>query len=570
MRVIEDFPSDLSTHKVNKDFIKVVGQIIGNKELVYSPTDELPISVLTARTLSIASSELQNWVNIPVSNIFEIRCTPEISRVSLCLPVWDFEASKSSYALCAYLWNKLSKNDFDGDIKSLAALWNRELSIFKSKSINEYSQVKSIMKLGFNFVRRPNGVLCVGTGSRSRWLDSTTTDQTSGISIKNARDKYQTAMILRGAGLPGGVNKLVSSEDEAVLAARAFGGSVVIKPADQDRGDGVTANLTMDIKIKEAFKKARAFSTRVLVEKMIPGFTHRLTVVDGTVISVRQRIPGGITGDGISTISDLVLAKNATDWGIRWKRTRGTDHISLDGEALDILEEVNLSPNSILEKGCFQRLRRRDNINAGGTNNELVLDGKNVHPDNIDLAINATKEMRLDIAGIDLITIDISKSWREVNAAICEINARPQFVTGKDSDLFEKLIVNITGINPHVRCDLIICSDDRDTRASLVNFLSRKKNNLTISSKEGIYRKSRICTEPFGNGFHAALAAITSVETNAAVCIMSIKDLLGYGSPVRKWTRIIVHRSGLKDNEESLLPVLNDFLNVRGSVAQID
>ncbi|MDP1648637.1 MAG: hypothetical protein Q8M01_10615 [Rubrivivax sp.] len=50
-----------------------------------------------------------------------------------------------------------------------------------------------------------------------------------------------------------------------------------------------------------------------------------------------------------------------------------------------------------------------------------------VHPDNIALAVRAADILRLDFAGIDLITPDVTKSWLEMGGAICEINGQPQF-----------------------------------------------------------------------------------------------------------------------------------------------
>src|SRR5690606_15149419 len=54
-----------------------------------------------------------------------------------------------------------------------------------------------------------------------------------------------------------------------------------------------------------------------------------------------------------------------------------------------------------------------------------------VHPDNRDLAVRVSRLMRLDMAGIDMITPDITRSWREVGGAICEVNAQPQLTVSR-------------------------------------------------------------------------------------------------------------------------------------------
>lgn len=48
-----------------------------------------------------------------------------------------------------------------------------------------------------------------------------------------------------------------------------------------------------------------------------------------------------------------------------------------------------------------------------------------IHPDNRAMAVAAVAAFDLDIAGIDLRMPDISRSWREVGAGICEVNPQP-------------------------------------------------------------------------------------------------------------------------------------------------
>src|SRR5262249_3683346 len=69
-------------------------------------------------------------------------------------------------------------------------------------------------------------------------------------------------------------------------------------------------------------------------------------------------------------------------------------------------------------------LRSTGNLSTGGTAIDLT---DVVHPDNRDMAVRAAKAIGLDVAGIDFITPDISRSFREVGGGICEVNAAPRF-----------------------------------------------------------------------------------------------------------------------------------------------
>jgi cyanophycin synthetase len=66
-----------------------------------------------------------------------------------------------------------------------------------------------------------------------------------------------------------------------------------------------------------------------------------------------------------------------------------------------------------------------------------------IHPDNRRLAERAAQFLRLDIAGVDMITPDITRSWREVGGAVTEINALPQVSIQTDPTMFQRLLQKI-------------------------------------------------------------------------------------------------------------------------------
>lgn len=559
----EDFPDNLKVLEVNETFSGLFAEILDGVDADTTIPANTQARFATARTIASATSMLQNWMGIAVSDDTFITAAYGSTKLNVVLPWWRLEASKKAYSLCVTLWNLLAQDQSVTDVSALRAEWHDQMSSFVSPAVNEYAQIKAILSLKINLTSLPGGILCLGSGERSRWMSSTTTDKTSSIGVSAARNKYQVALLLKQAALPAADHKIVHSADEAVAVARELSGAVVIKPADQDRGDGVAADLTTDVQIRNAFITARKFSSLVLVEKMISGFTHRLTVVNGQVISVRQRVPGGVTGDGKRAVAELIEEYNQSDFSRRWSRRRGRMPLELDSEVLDLLASSGLSLESILPSGQFLRLRRRDNINAGGRNIELSLDSGYIHPDNLQVAIDAAEVMRLDIAGIDLISADISKSWREVGAGICEVNARPQFAVRRTPELFEKVITGVTGHDPHVHADLIICTDNPSEREVVLHALNKKAVGWTIVMKEGVYRDCHHVMGPFDNGFSSAVAALTNRNTKAAICVMSISDLLVFGSPLRKWRQIHIHQNGMTDNEKSQLPALKICLGLR-------
>ena len=79
--------------------------------------------------------------------------------------------------------------------------------------------------------------------------------------------------------------------------------------------------------------------------------------------------------------------------------------LALDAEADELLAEQGLQVDAVPEAGREVLLRRKANISAGGTHR--LVDPSQVHPDNLLLAQRAAALLRLDLAGIDLISIRI-------------------------------------------------------------------------------------------------------------------------------------------------------------------
>src|SRR4029078_10179461 len=74
------------------------------------------------------------------------------------------------------------------------------------------------------------------------------------------------------------------------------------------------------------------------------------------------------------------------------------------------------------QKGEFVALRATANLSTGGTSIDRT---DEMHPDNVTACEMAAGVVGLDIAGIDVLTPDISVPFRENNAVIIEVNAGP-------------------------------------------------------------------------------------------------------------------------------------------------
>lgn len=295
------------------------------------------------------------------------------------------------------------------------------LGRFSASGSNVPRFVRAAYETDIPFFVLPGDVYQYGQGSRARWMDSSFTDVTPAISAKLARNKVLASALLRQSGVPVPSHQLAGDVETALQVAKRLGYPVVVKPADLDGGLGVAAGLCSEEEVRQAFAQARQLSQQILVEKHVEGRDYRLTVFNGEVIWAIERVPAGVTGDGLRTVAQLIDQVNADP-----RRGSGAHaplkRLELDQEALALLGGLGLTTDSVPEDGRFVRLCRAANVASGGTP-KAVFD--RVHPDNAWLAVRATEALRLDLAGVDMLIPDIAVSWRESGAAICEVNGQP-------------------------------------------------------------------------------------------------------------------------------------------------
>lgn len=267
-------------------------------------------------------------------------------------------------------------------------------------------------------------VVQYGWGARSRWMESSFTDADSVISARLARDKKAAHALMKSAGLPVPLQVAVGSLEQACKAAATLGYPVVIKPADLDGGKGVEAGLRDEASLRAAYPRSRLLSKNLILEQHVAGKDYRLGVLNGRLAWVTYREPAGVWGDGESSVNELVGAANLDPQRgkQRWSHMA---LIELNVEAHELLLEQGLALGDVPPLGSFVRLRRAANTSLGGRPAKVSF--ADVHPDNADLALQVARLFRLQLAGVDLITPDISRSWREAGGAVCEVNGQPQF-----------------------------------------------------------------------------------------------------------------------------------------------
>ena len=322
--------------------------------------------------------------------------------------------------------------DVTADLEAIGRTAERERLGPSTAAIAEAARRRDIP------VRRVGGLsmLRLGYGCHRRLVSAAMTEQTSAIGVDIAGDKMLAKKLMARAGIavPDGV--VAKTEVEAIRAADAFGGAVVIKPRNGNHGRCITVGVQTPAEARQAYRRAAAGSgsCEVIVETYVPGKDYRALVVDGRVAAAAELRPPCVTGDGEHTVIELIDLLNA-DPRRGHGHSRPLTKITVDDAMLAHIAAAGFQPGTVPTNGQQVTLRRNGNLSTGGTSKDVT---DQVHQEVAELCRRAAAVTGLDICGIDLRLEDISSplfapslagygrsGGRRQAAAVIEINACP-------------------------------------------------------------------------------------------------------------------------------------------------
>ncbi|HEX9719919.1 MAG TPA: Mur ligase family protein [Ramlibacter sp.] len=384
-------------------------------------------------------------------------------------------------------------------------------------------------------IATPGQFLQLGQGCFRQRVSETVTDRTSGLARWLSNDKFATSSFLSSQQIPTSQPQAVASAEQAVQALRRLNLPVVVKPRAAGKGRGVSVNLSSESDVVAAFEHAASFKTGVIVERCVEGDDHRLLAVGGRFIAAARRIPAHVTGDGQLTVRQLVDKLNQDPRrGMPFDRL--LEWVKLDEEAVSVLAADGLALDSVPAQGRLVPLRRSANLSRGGTSVDVT---DLVHPDNRALAERVAQLIGLDVTGIDFLTPDIGKSWRDVPCAILEVNAspglRPHFAANPHRDVVRPIIDMLypQGTASRVPTAGITGSAGKTTTCRMVAaILAQDGKTVALSTTQGTYiGADQLKSGDFAGGASAA-ALLRDPRVQAGVFELARGGLLKRGMAI--------------------------------------
>lgn len=428
----------------------------------------------------------------------------------------------------------------------------RGLQAFAPPGKNTFHFLRAAHASGIPWDRIAADYYQYGWGARSRLMQSSFTDHTPTLGVGLARNKHLGAIILRRAGLPAPPHALAKTADEAVQVAMKLGYPVVVKPADLDGGVGVAAGLQNETVVRQAFAEAARHSKQILVEKHVHGQDYRLLVFDGRLIWTVLRQPGGVTGNGTHTIEQLIEQTN-TDPRRNTLAGAALKTLVLDAEALELLAEQQLTTSSVPAARDFVRLRRAANIAMGGL---PIAANTEVHPDNRRLAEQAAQAFGLDLAGIDLLIPDIAKSWHLSGAAICEVNAQPQFGATTQQHLHGDVLQAMLPQRGRIPTLVVLGQDDAALFQALCPRLASRGWRIGLATAHGAFIDDEQQGQ-FSHVFGAAQALLFHKSVDVLIIHLTDATVLKTGLPMDEFDVLLLASDFGPENGDALTRVFS-------------
>jgi cyanophycin synthetase len=289
-------------------------------------------------------------------------------------------------------------------------------------------------------------------------------------------------------------------------------------------------------------------------------------------VAVAMRTPAMVTGDGRSTIEELIDEENANP-----ERGDGPEHtlalIKVDEVTQKILEANKLTLSSVLPEGKILYLKDTANISMGGTSTDLT---DVVHPYNKFLAERVARLFNLDICGLDVIATRVDVPLTRDVGAIIEVNAGPGLRMHSNPNTgigrnVAKPIMEMLFPDPDSALIPVIAVSGRNDAAIITKLIAQmatKSGHRTgYATYDGVYITNFELTDDDGTYFENARAVLFDPTIDFSVLQCEAEEILHKGLPFNECDISIISNID-HHSSTSVKGIINDaMINIQKVVA---
>lgn len=466
----------------------------------------------------------------------------ELSIRSLLLladmPVHYYKEVKIDNDNIFVIFNTSSRQVGDAILESALSLIDSGFKIKLEKNIDKIRNVEmeyGLDSISRRYVEEANSrniphiimnrnpyILQFGYGSKSKKVWKAVTSKTLRIGTKLTANKFITNNFLKKVDIPVPESAAITNEDDLEYLFEKYPKPVVIKPSDSTVGKGVSMNITNISLAKKAYKKALLISKKVIIEEQVAGYYYRVTFVDGEMVACAKAFPAVVIGDGKSRLKKLIEEENKKSYRQSENKNGAFYKIQFNNKLNSIIESQGYKLSSVIKKDVAVALSF-----SGADGGEWIEDNASVVIENIELMKRALKMVGLNVAGIDILSKDISVPFKENGGVILEINAGPDINIHANVNRGEKIIVEkhildtLFSENEDGRIPVISITgtNGKTTTSKLISHLINEPGKWTVglTTSEDKYINGKTVCKGDKSGFLSARSLLMNPDVDVAI-----------------------------------------------------
>lgn len=259
-----------------------------------------------------------------------------------------------------------------------------------------------------------------------KWISSKFMDGCSNYNSlevrRNCRSKQQARDKFAEGNIPHAKGEIFFNPFNAIRFAQQHGFPLVIKPNVSGFSRGSHFPIRNYKELWRAIFFAKLWWPTTVVEQYLQGKNYRVVITKAGVISVLQRYPAFVVGDGKTTISALIATENST------REKMGlypcNNPISTGSQTVSYLAKQGLTLDSIPAEQQTVELFYRISLAPGGV--VETIDKLTIPEVNNQLFAKVLDLFGAEILGIDVIMEQgIDQPYAEQKLIFLEVNSRP-------------------------------------------------------------------------------------------------------------------------------------------------
>lgn len=236
----------------------------------------------------------------------------------------------------------------------------------------------------------------------------------------NCNNKHLTSSILARNNLPVPKHYIWNNEilprENLKEINNILNFPLVVKPSKGSMGIGVHMNNNNN---EDILKSVRNISRNdrkriILIEEQVIGDSYRILIFRNKIVGILKRVPPYVIGDGKTKLKTLIYNFN--------KKQLETKKYPVSMLAINYIREQGYDMDSIVENN--KKVNLSLNLNGHNGSSLAEVNIEDVHPMNLKMFEKVGKILGITLAGIDYMSEDISKSYKETGY-ILEVNERP-------------------------------------------------------------------------------------------------------------------------------------------------